>query len=49
MKQFLRGCKFSLERSKEKLDNFHLVKGALPEWFDRLLRVTGYGNLLVNV
>ena len=39
LKQFLRGCKFSLERSKEKLDNFHLVKGALPEWFDRLLRV----------
>jgi len=35
LKQFLRGCKFSLERSKEKLDNFHLVKGALPEWFDR--------------
>ena len=39
LKQFLRGCKFSLERSKEKLDNFHLVKGALPEWFDRLQKL----------
>jgi len=34
LKQFLRGCKFSLERTKEKLDNFHAVKGSLPEWFD---------------
>merc|ERR1719348_1127025 len=30
---FLRGCKYSLERTKEKLDNFHAVKGSLPEWF----------------
>merc|ERR1719334_363778 len=33
LKAFLRGCKFSLERTKEKLDNFHAVKGSLPEWF----------------
>jgi len=31
---FLRGCKFSLERTKEKLDNFHAIKTSLPEWFD---------------
>ena len=30
---FLRGCKFSLERTKEKLDNFHAVKTCIPEWF----------------
>merc|ERR1719295_2186916 len=34
LKTFLRGCKFSMERTKEKLDNFHAVKGELPEWFD---------------
>ena len=27
---FLRGCKFSLERTKEKLDNFHAVKTCTP-------------------
>jgi len=32
-KTFLRGCKFSLERTKEKIDNFHAVKASLPEWF----------------
>jgi len=31
---FLRGCKYSLERTKEKLDNFHAVKTNCPEWFD---------------
>ena len=31
---FLRGCKYSLERTKEKLDNFHAVKACTPEWFD---------------
>jgi len=31
---FLRGCKYSLERTKEKLDNFHAVKSCSPEWFD---------------
>ena len=34
LKMFLRGCKFSLERTKEKIDTFHSVKGSLPEWFD---------------
>merc|ERR1719334_528556 len=33
LKTFLRGCKFSLERTKEKLDNLHAMKGSLPEWF----------------
>jgi len=31
---FLRGCKFSLERTKEKLDFHHTVRGNLPSWFD---------------
>jgi hypothetical protein len=31
---FLRGCKFSLERTKEKLDFHHTVRGNLPTWFD---------------
>merc|ERR1711892_573703 len=31
---FLGGCKYSLERTKEKLDNFHAVKSCTPEWFD---------------
>lgn len=30
---FLRGCKFSLDRTKEKLDNFYTVRSALPEFF----------------
>ena len=31
---FLRGCKFSLERTKEKLDFHFSVRGNLPSWFD---------------
>ena len=31
---FLRGCKFSLERTKEKLDFHFSVRGSLPTWFD---------------
>ena len=31
---FLRGCKFSLERTKEKLDFHHTVRGSLSSWFD---------------
>jgi len=30
---FLRGCKFSLERTKEKLDFHFTVRGSLPSWF----------------
>ena len=30
---FLRGCKYSLERTKEKLDFFNSVRSALPDWF----------------
>lgn len=28
---FLRGCKFSLERTKEKLDNYYTMKTMIPE------------------
>jgi len=31
--QFLRGCKHSLERTKEKIDFFCSVRGSLSEWF----------------
>lgn len=34
--QFLRGCKFSLEKAKEKIDNYYALKTKYPE----LLRVT---------
>jgi hypothetical protein len=30
---FLRGCKFSLERTKEKIDMYYTMKTALPEFF----------------
>ena len=30
---FLRGCKFSLERTKEKMDTFYTVRSACPEFF----------------
>lgn len=30
---FLRGCKFSLERTKEKLDLFYSIRGTAPELF----------------
>lgn len=30
---FLRGCKFSLERTKEKLDMHYTLKTAIPEFF----------------
>ncbi|XP_065337539.1 alpha-tocopherol transfer protein-like [Cloeon dipterum] len=30
---FLRGCKFSLERTKEKLDMYFTIKSAVPEFF----------------
>ncbi|XP_017106004.2 alpha-tocopherol transfer protein [Drosophila bipectinata] len=30
---FLRGCKFSLEKTKSKLDNFYTIKTLMPELF----------------
>ncbi|CAB3231192.1 unnamed protein product [Arctia plantaginis] len=30
---FLRGCKYSLERTKEKLDNFYTVRSTIPEMY----------------
>ncbi|CAG0895718.1 unnamed protein product [Cyprideis torosa] len=32
--RFLRGCKFSLQRTKEKLDAFYTMKTVLPEFFN---------------
>lgn len=31
--RYLRGCKFSLERTKAKLDMYYTCKGALPDMF----------------
>jgi len=33
---FLRSCKFSLERCKEKIDKYYTVQTALPEWYHDL-------------
>lgn len=34
----LRGSKFSLERAKEKLDNYYAIRGAFPEYYsDRFI------------
>lgn len=30
---FLRGCKFSLERTKEKLDLYYSVRNTAPEFY----------------
>ena len=30
---FLRGCKYSLERAKEKIDTYYTVRTAIPEFF----------------
>lgn len=30
---FLRGCKFSLERTKEKIDLFYTLKTSVPEFW----------------
>lgn len=30
---FLRGCKYSLERTKEKLDNFYTIRSTIPEMY----------------
>jgi hypothetical protein len=44
---FLRGCKFSLERTKEKLDMYYTLRTALPEFFsNRDLRKTGAREML---
>merc|ERR1712013_919304 len=31
--KFLRGCKFSLERTKEKLDLYNTCRANVPNWF----------------
>lgn len=40
---FLRGCKYSYEKSKEKLDMYFTVRSAIPEFFDD--RDPSYNNL----
>jgi hypothetical protein len=30
---FLRGCKFSLEKTKAKFDLYYTIKAACPDWF----------------
>lgn len=30
---FLRGCKYSLEKAKQKIDNFYAMRGAVPELY----------------
>merc|ERR1712002_488189 len=31
--RFLRGCKFSLEKTKQKIDMFYTCKALCPEWY----------------
>lgn len=31
---FLRGCKFSLEKTKNKIDRFYALRSKLPEYFN---------------
>jgi len=33
--KFLRGCKFSLERTKEKIDLYNACRANVPQWFDK--------------
>jgi hypothetical protein len=47
---FLRGCKFSLERAKHKLDMFYTVRTHLPEFIgsrdvitDRMIGILRFG------
>ncbi|XP_055600189.1 alpha-tocopherol transfer protein-like [Uranotaenia lowii] len=50
---FLRGCKFSLEKTKEKLDTYYTVKTALPEFFEDRdpcdQKIQEYAQLGVNL
>jgi len=46
---FLRGCKFSLERTKEKLDMYYTMRTAAPEFFgERNLKAKIVRDLLEN-
>lgn len=33
LRTFLRGCKFSLEKVKRKLDMYYTMRNAIPEFF----------------
>lgn len=33
LRTFLRGCKFSLEKVKKKLDMYYTMRNAIPEFF----------------
>ncbi len=50
---FLRGCKYSIEKTKEKLDFFNSIRSACPDFFDNMDEINkaiemvkqGYGNI----
>jgi len=42
---FLRGCKYSLEKTKLKLDNFYAMRGAVPELYKN--RIVGEKQLSI--
>lgn len=50
---FLRGCKFSLERTKEKLDLYYTLKTSAPEFWKlkygdpKLIEILSLGGLLI--
>jgi len=51
--KFLRGCKFSLERTKEKLDLYNACRANVPNWFSSwdvessvFQKFLGWGNYL---
>lgn len=33
LRTFLRGCKFSIEKVKKKLDMYYTMRNAIPEFF----------------
>ncbi|CAH0749101.1 unnamed protein product [Diatraea saccharalis] len=43
---FLRGCKFSLERTKEKLDLYYTLRGTAPELFNIQHKDTRFHEIL---
>ena len=45
LKAFLRGCKYSLEKAKEKLDFFFTVRTTLPAWFENWDPRKGFGSI----
>jgi hypothetical protein len=47
---FLRGCKFSLEKTKRKLDMYFTMRAAVPEFFnDRDVTIPEIKEILNHV